>query len=311
MSTSSEWQSYQDIDSSQIDAISGYMIYHLALEDLEADVSTLKQKINETADDRGRDDIRVEQTRQLNYRAEEHLIPAGLVTELEPVDDSSPGNPPCRYALTDTGIEWFKNQDFSADSVSWHLDNLQSRVNSVEENLDDIEQDVNNLGDTVADNSRNIGGLTTAKDTHSDDIDEISGDIFDLERDIDDIEDSIDSVNGDVQDLSANHADLEDQVSALDESVSEIKNRLVTLNNVVDGFESRVEDIERDVTSLFERLDELADRVGENTDTATQATTETAQNSRKITRLKWIITVQSSVLLLVIAFGALVSLGLV
>lgn len=308
MSSSSDWQSYQDIDNSRIDAISGFMIYALMVAGREADVSELKEKINLEADERGRPDLEIDQTRQLNYRAEEHLIPLGLVAEVDPVDHDRPGEPPRRYALTESGMFWYQKQDFAGRRVSVDLDNLRGRTESLSGHIDEIGDKVGDLEDDVRELQSEDGGALAVAKSNEDDISELSGKLDDVFEDhIYPIERTI----GTVDDLESRIDDLSDDISDIESSLAKIDSWGFKLN-------SRLDDVEDDtgvnsgkISQTSDRLDQLADTMDATSDAASQPSRTAVRADKRSNRLKWIVVSQSLLLVVLIVVGLLVFGGFI
>lgn len=314
MSSSPDWQSYQDIDNSRIDAISGFMIYQLRLAGNEADVSTLKRSINIEAEERGRSDLEIDQTRQLNYRCEEHLIPLGLVAEVDPVDHDRPGEPPRRYALTGVGMDWYQQQEWHGQRLSVDLDNLRSRTESLADNINELDDSVGDLEDDVRELQSEDGGALAAARSNEDEISDLSdrleeayeNDIYPNSQKIDRVEDNHDSR---ISDLSDEISDIKSTLDNIESWGSKLNSRLDAVEDDTRANSDKLDNLSASISQNSDRLDQLADNVDAAADTASQPSQTALRADRRANRLKWIIILQSVMLVAMIAAGALVFEG--
>jgi predicted nucleic acid-binding Zn-ribbon protein len=292
------------------------MIYQLMLAGKEADVSTLKRCINTEAEERGRSDLEIDQTRQLNYRCEEHLIPLGLVAEVDPVDHDRPGEPPRRYALTEDGVEWFHEQDFAGRRVSVDLDNLRGRTESLADNIDELEDAVGHLEDDVRElQSEDGGALAVARSNeddiseNSDEIDDAYNDIYSTQREVSNLNDAVENTQRQLSELTDDYNDLDSRLSDAAESVSNLEKSVNNMNEWSGDIGNDLDRIDDAISANSDRLDQLADNVDAASDAASQPSETAVRADRRANRLKWIIILQSVMLVAMIAAGALVFEG--
>lgn len=306
MSAQSEWTEYQDIDNSRIDEISGYILFVLGKEGGRLNTRQIRQKLTEIAEDRGKPRLVVDDTQSLIYRFEEHLKPQRLAGEVARRETDDPGRDPRRFAIAEPlGVGWIRAQDWESDvSLSDQIDSLKTRTDDTADELAEIQDRLDSLEESISGVSSTVGGMQTQINEYNDqtervadDFNDLFGTVYENRRSISDIEDQIDR--------------LETESRGLSRLVDDIDDRIRFVEGRIDELETRIDDLTEWSQSAHDRLDEVESDTESALEASTQPTTETARNSRQITRLRYAVAGEAVALVALIAVGFLSFAGLI
>jgi predicted nucleic acid-binding Zn-ribbon protein len=256
----------------------------------------------------------LDNTTQINYRMDNHLIPAGLVAEIEQPDEG--GDQARQYQLTDLGTVWcHENQTplGPEDTVSEFISDFGGRLDTVKTRLTDVEDGLEAHDETNQKLSGKIGGIESQ-------IEQISADIDELDDDLTDLRSSVDSHDDWLIELTDQSNDNLESVKELDDKISDIPDQPeINPEDYLSAEASKTITSNSDaIRSIREQIDDLDTEIQRGREEAQGALrdadepSETAVRAdRRANRLKWIIIVQSALLAVMIAVGLLVFGGFI
>lgn len=259
----------------------------------------------------------LDNTTQVNYRMDNHLLPNGLVREIERPDEG--GDQARQYQLTDLGTVWcHENQTplGPEDTVREFISDFGSRLGTVKTRLSDVEDGLEAHDETNQKLSGKIGGIESQ-------IEQISADIAKLDDDLTDLQSSVDSHNEWLNELTEQSNDNLQSVNDLTESLKDLRDQQdqpeINPEDYLSAEASETITSNSDaIRSIREQIDDLGTEIQRGREEAQGALrdadepSETAVRAdRRANRLKWVVVGQSALLAVMIAVGMLVFGGFI